>query len=135
MVEGHEATGTIVEVGPGLKGDWKVGQRVVLSLRAACGVCYYCRTKRESNSASIPSRPSGSFAEYAAWPEGALYALPDDISFELAALAEPLSIAVHAVDCAGIQNGQTLAISGGGTIGLLTFGGGSQRRRLQSAGL
>jgi len=51
--------------------------------------------------------------------EGALYSLPDDVSFELATLLEPLSIAVHAVDCAGIDNGQTVAIFGGETIGLL----------------
>jgi (R,R)-butanediol dehydrogenase/meso-butanediol dehydrogenase/diacetyl reductase/L-iditol 2-dehydrogenase len=120
VVEGHEATGTIVEVGPGLKGDWQVGQRVVLSLKAACGACYYCRTKRESN-CEHPSRPSGAFAEYAIYPEGTLFALPDDVSFELAALTEPTSIGVHAVDCAGIRNGQTLAISGAGTIGLVTL--------------
>ena len=120
IVEGHEATGTIVEVGPGLKGDWKVGQRVVLSLKGACGVCYYCRNKHESY-CEHPSRPTGAFAQYATCPEGALFALPDDMSFELAALTEPTSIGVHAVDAAGIRNGQTLAISGAGTIGLVTL--------------
>jgi len=118
VVDGHEATGTIVELGQGLKGDWKVGQRVALSFRAACGVCYYCRTMREG-SCEHSTRAISSFAEYGAFPEGALYPIPDDVPFELAALVEPLSIAVHAYDRAGIQNGQTLAISGGGTIGLL----------------
>ena len=120
VVDGHEATGTIVELGPGLKGTWKVGQRVAMSLMAACGVCHYCRTMRESF-CEHPARAVSSFAEYGAFPEGALYGIPDDVSFELAALVEPLSIAVHAFDLAGIQNGQTLAISGAGAIGLLTL--------------
>jgi (R,R)-butanediol dehydrogenase/meso-butanediol dehydrogenase/diacetyl reductase/L-iditol 2-dehydrogenase len=119
-LRGHEATGTIVEVGPQLKGDWRVGQRVVLSLRAACGVCYYCRIKREHFCEHV-SVPAGAFAEYGTFPEGTLFALPEDVSFELAALTEPTSIAVHAVDLAGTLNGQTLAIVGGGTIGLLTL--------------
>ena len=120
VVEGHEATGTIVELGPDLKGDWKVGQRLGLSFRAACGVCYYCRTKREQF-CEHDALSMSSFAEYAVLPEGALYALPDDIPFELAALVEPLSIAVHAVDRAELQNGQTLVVSGAGTIGLTTL--------------
>jgi len=118
MIGGHEATGTIAEVGPDLKGDWKVGQRVGLSFRAACGVCYYCRTGHE-NFCEHDTLASGGFAEYALCPEGVLYALPDDIPFELAALIEPTSIAVHAVDQTELLNGQTLCISGGGTIGLL----------------
>ena len=117
-VEGHEASGTIVEVGPGLQRDWKVGQRVAIGIKGACGVCYYCRTKREGYCEHL-RWPSGVFAEYALYPEEALWALPDEISFELAALLEPLCIAVHTVDLTGIQNGQTLAITGGGTIGLL----------------
>ena len=120
VVDGHEATGTIVELGPDLRGDWKVGDRVALSFRAACGVCYYCRTMRE-HFCQYSSRAVSSFAEYGTFPEGALYHIPDDVSFELAALVEPLSIAVHAFDRAGIANGQTLAISGAGTIGLLTL--------------
>ena len=120
MVGGHEASGVIVEMGPGIKGDWKVGQRVGLNFWGACGVCYYCRTKREHFCEHM-SYMTGSFAEYGVWPEGALYALPDDMSFELAALMEPTSIAVHAVDQTEIQNGQTLVISGGGTIGMLSL--------------
>ena len=118
--EGHEGTGTIVEVGPDLKGDWKPGQRVALNFMGACGVCYYCRTKREQF-CDHNSWATGTFAEYGLFPEGALYLLPDDIPFELAVLTEPLTVGVHAVDCTGIQNGQTLIISGGGTIGLISL--------------
>ena len=117
---GHEATGTIVEIGPGLKGDWKLGQRVALNFLGACGVCYYCRTKRE-HFCEHQAHATGAFAEYALFPEGGLYAIPDDVSFELAALVEPLSVALHAVDRTEIQNGQMLAILGGGTIGQLAL--------------
>jgi len=118
--EGHEATGTIVELGPDFKGDWKVGQRVALNFIGSCGVCYYCRTKRE-HYCEHASWATGVFAEYALFPEGGLYAIPDDVPFELAALVEPLSVALHAVDRTDIVNGQTLAILGGGTIGQLAL--------------
>jgi (R,R)-butanediol dehydrogenase/meso-butanediol dehydrogenase/diacetyl reductase/L-iditol 2-dehydrogenase len=65
------------------------------------------------------SGASGSFAEFAVYPESAVYILPDDISLEIGALLEPVSIAVHTIDIANIRPGGTVAISGAGPIGLL----------------
>jgi L-iditol 2-dehydrogenase len=114
---GHEATGTIVEVGPAVQ-DYHVGQRVAMNFRAACGACYYCRNGME-HFCVHGEGASGSFAEYAVYPESAIYLLPDDLSFEIGALLEPVSVAVHAIDRAHVRPGSTVAICGGGPIGLL----------------
>ncbi len=114
---GHEASGTIAEIGKDIKG-YKVGQRVACNFSGACGACYYCRNKMEHFcQRRIPA--SGSFAEYAVYPESAIYILPDDVSLEIGALLEPTSVAVHAIDLANIHTGGTVAISGAGPIGLL----------------
>jgi L-iditol 2-dehydrogenase len=120
MIEGHEACGSIVELGPGVRQDFKVGQRVGLGFRAGCGVCYYCRNGLETL-CEFEQTTSGTWAQYALFPEGAVFPLPDDVPLELAALVEPLSIAVHLVDVTSVRSGQSLLISGGGTIGLLSL--------------
>jgi 2-desacetyl-2-hydroxyethyl bacteriochlorophyllide A dehydrogenase len=114
---GHEASGTIVAVGKNIK-SYKVGQRVACDFKGACGACYYCQNKME-HYCTNPARASGSFAEYAVYPENAIYALPDDISLEVGCFLEPVSVAVHAIDIAGIRPGNTVFISGAGPIGLL----------------
>jgi L-iditol 2-dehydrogenase len=119
-IEGHEASGTIVEVGPGVRQDFKVGQRVGLGFRAGCGVCYYCRNQLETLCEHEQST-TGSWAQYALFPEGAVFPLPEDVPFDLAALVEPLSIAVHLVDLTAVRSGESLLISGAGTIGLLSL--------------
>ena len=115
---GHEASGTIAETGGEVKGDYKVGQRVAMNFRSSCGACYYCRNKME-HFCRQGAHASGSFAEYAVYPESAVYALPDDISLEIGSLLEPVSVAVHAVDRANVHPGSSVAICGGGPIGLL----------------
>lgn len=114
---GHEASGTIVELGGAVK-DYKVGQRVAMNFRGSCGACYYCRNGME-HFCLLGHGASGSFAEYAVYPESAIYALPDDITFEIGALLEPVSVAVHAIDRANVYTGSSVAICGGGPIGLL----------------
>lgn len=117
-IMGHEASGTIVEVGPETKAGYKVGQRVAMDFRSYCGSCYYCRNKMPHFCER--ARPaSGAYAEYAVYNEDDIYLLPDNMSLEEGALLEPASVAVHAVDLAGIRVGGTLAILGGGPIGVL----------------
>src|SRR4030042_992564 len=85
-VIGHEASGPIAEVGQNIK-TYKVGQRVAMNFGSSCGACYYCRNKMEHFCRRrIPA--AGSFAEYAVYPESAMYVLPDDISLEIGALLE-----------------------------------------------
>jgi 2-desacetyl-2-hydroxyethyl bacteriochlorophyllide A dehydrogenase len=89
-----------------------------MNFRSACGHCYYCQNGMEHFCRSGEGS-SGSFAEYAVYPESAVYALQDDVSLEVGALLEPVSVAVHAIDQAKVRTGSTVAICGGGPIGLL----------------
>jgi 2-desacetyl-2-hydroxyethyl bacteriochlorophyllide A dehydrogenase len=115
---GHEASGTIADIGKDVTGDFKIGQRVAMNFRSACGHCYYCQNGME-HFCRTAEGSSGSFAEYAVYPESAIYPLQDDISLEVGALLEPVSVAVHAIDQAKVRTGSSVAICGGGPIGLL----------------
>ncbi len=117
-IMGHEASGTIVEVGPETKAGYRVGQRVAMDFRSYCGSCYYCRNKMQ-HFCDNAKPASGGYAEYAVYNEDDVYVLPDNVGLEQGALLEPTSVAVHAVDLAGIKPGSTLAILGGGPIGTL----------------
>jgi (R,R)-butanediol dehydrogenase/meso-butanediol dehydrogenase/diacetyl reductase len=116
-IGGHEASGTVVAVGSEVQGI-EIGQRVGMNFRSPCGNCYYCRNKLEHFCERvIPA--TGSYAEYALYHPNSIYQLPDNISLEIGALLEPVSVAVHTVDLANISPGRTVAILGGGPIGLL----------------
>jgi 2-desacetyl-2-hydroxyethyl bacteriochlorophyllide A dehydrogenase len=117
---GHEACGNIVEIGKNCIMGYKVGQRVAMNFRSACGVCYYCRNKMEHFCIHAIGA-SGAYAEFAVYHEAAIYQLPDDISFERGVLLEPISIAVHTMDQANITPGKSVMISGAGPIGLLAL--------------
>ncbi len=118
-VPGHESSGVIVAVGKDVK-RYRVGQKVACNFRSPCGACRYCRSGME-NFCEAPIPTSGGFAEYALYKESAMYALPANISLETGAFLEPLSIAVHIVDIANISPGGSVAILGGGPIGLLSL--------------
>ncbi len=118
-IGGHEASGTVVAVGPNVQGI-EVGDRVGMNFRTPCGTCYYCRNMQEHFCERvIPA--TGSFAEYAMYHPNAVYKLPDDVSLEVGALLEPVTVAVHTVDIADIHPGHTVGIFGGGPIGILVL--------------
>lgn len=126
IIMGHEASGEIAELGQAVK-DWKVGDRVTFDSTLYCGNCHFCDrgeinlcdNRRVVGVSCADYRQHGAFAEYVDVPARVLYALPEGLSFELAAMVEPLSIAVHAVRVSGIQPGQSAAVFGVGMIGLL----------------
>lgn len=117
---GHEASGTVVELGEGLLLGHEVGQRVAMNPFSSCGGCYYCRNKMPHYCEHITFRECG-FQEYVVYHESAVYPLPEEVSLERGALLEPLTVALHAVDVANIVPGKTVAITGGGSIGLLSL--------------
>jgi 2-desacetyl-2-hydroxyethyl bacteriochlorophyllide A dehydrogenase len=117
-IMGHEATGTIVEIGSDTKQGYKVGQRVAMNFGSPCGACYYCRNKME-NFCQHRVPATGSYADYAVYRESCIYPIPDNMSFETSALLEPTSVAVHTVDIGDVKPGSTIMISGAGPIGLL----------------
>jgi L-iditol 2-dehydrogenase len=114
---GHEASGVISKVGGNVK-EYKPGQRVAMNFRGYCGACYYCRNKME-HFCQNTTPATGGDAEYAVYPKSDIFVLPDNISLEIGALLEPVSVAVHTIDIANIKPGSSLAILGAGPIGLL----------------
>jgi 2-desacetyl-2-hydroxyethyl bacteriochlorophyllide A dehydrogenase len=117
-IMGHEASGTIVEIGKDCKQGYKVGQRVAMNFRSPCGACYYCRNAKEHFCDRV-TPATGGYAEYAVYKENDVFVLPDNVSLEEGALLEPVSVAVHTIDLSNIRPGNSVAILGGGPIGLL----------------
>ena len=128
IVMGHEAAGTIAALGPEV-GGWSVGERVTFDSTVYCGHCDYCRSgcvnlcndRRVLGVSCDEYRRDGAFAEYVAVPQRILYRLPGDLSFEHAAVVEPVSIAVHAVHRADVASDATTLVVGTGMIGLLVI--------------
>jgi L-iditol 2-dehydrogenase len=126
IIMGHEAAGIIAQVGAAVP-EWKVGDRVTFDITLHCGTCYFCRRgmfnlckQRRIVGVSTPGfRVHGAFAEYVVVPHRVLYRLPDNLSFEHAAMMEPLSVAAHAIQLTSITLYDTAVVIGAGVIGLL----------------
>jgi len=123
VIMGHEFSGEIVEVGSGAS-HWEIGDRVVSECNVDyCGMCAYCRTGRPHlcvSRGSIGRQRDGVFAEYLLLEPNQLHRIPDEVTFEQAALAEPAANAVHHVLERGtIEPEDFVVVSGPGPIGLL----------------
>lgn len=121
-IVGHEFAGRIAALGPGVEG-WAVGKRVAAESIVPCGRCPRCRRGRPNVCDSFQVRGvhrDGGMAEYVVAEASLLHRLPDELSFEQAALIEPLSVATHAVlERSGIRAGETALVLGPGPIGQL----------------
>ncbi len=137
IIMGHEAAGVIAEVGRGANG-WKRGDRVTFDSTIFCGACAFCRrgqvnlcdNRRVLGVSCEEYRRQGAFAEYVAVPERVLYRLPAQLSFESAAMVEPVSIAFHAVRRSPPGLNDTALVVGAGMIGLFVI----QALRLAGSG-
>jgi L-iditol 2-dehydrogenase len=118
---GHELAGTIAAVGPNVPTHLRVGQRVVPANSAPCDKCFYCR-KNQPNLCEDLLFNNGAYAEYIRIPgrivRENLLEIPDHVSFEDAALSEPLACVLRGIHETGIQAGDTVAVIGCGAIGL-----------------
>ena len=124
VVLGHELSGTVTEVGEGVK-SVKVGDRVVTETgNVVCGHCYYCKTGNFlmcKDRLSIGYGVDGGMAEYCVVREDIVHTLPDSISFDAGSLCEPAAVSVHAVyDSIRIIPTDVIVVIGAGAIGLLT---------------
>jgi (R,R)-butanediol dehydrogenase/meso-butanediol dehydrogenase/diacetyl reductase/L-iditol 2-dehydrogenase len=115
---GHEASGTIVKIGKDIKGDFKIGQHVAMNFKNYCGACYYCANGMQ-HFCQRAAMFWGLMAEYAVFKESLVFPLPEDLPLDVGAFLEPVSVAVHTLDIARMKVGDSVIITGGGTIGLL----------------
>lgn len=122
---GHEISGSVVAVGPGVSG-WNPGDPVTVESEAfSCGKCQLCTsgfTNLCPDRLALGYGVDGGFATYLVARHTALHRLPEGISFLEGALCEPLAVAVHAVmERVDLQKGSWALITGPGPIGLLVL--------------
>jgi len=121
VVLGHEFSGIVEGVGPGVTG-LREGDAVAVDPNIFCGYCPYCRRGQVhlcENLRAIGVTVDGAFAEYCKAPASQVYRLPSDVAVEWGAFAEPISCALRGVDRAQIQSGEDVVILGAGNIGLI----------------
>jgi L-iditol 2-dehydrogenase len=118
---GHEAAGTIVQVGKGVTG-WQVGDRVVANNSAPCGQCFFCQ-RQEFSLCPHLTWNNGTFAEYLRVPAPIvrhnLLRIPANLKMELAAMTEPLACVLHGVARSNAKAGDRVVVVGDGAIGLM----------------
>jgi L-iditol 2-dehydrogenase len=125
-VIGHEFAGDVVQAGAGVT-QFKVGDRVCMDPVIPCRACAYCKSGRENvciNRQAMGYEFDGAFAEYIRIPAIALAAgnvfhMPEGMSFEAAALAEPLACCINGQRNAQVGMGDSVVILGAGPIGLM----------------
>ena len=135
VIMGHEASGEVAEVGSAVRG-FSPGERVTFDSMISCRSCVFCRQGRPNlcedrrvlGVSCDDYRRHGAFAEYVAVPEHIVFRVPDGVSFDEAAMVEPVSVAVHAIARAAPSLGDSAVVVGAGMIGLLTI------QALRSAG-
>ncbi|MGB6744115.1 MAG: zinc-binding dehydrogenase [Terracidiphilus sp.] len=118
---GHELAGTVVEAGEGVA-DFAPGDRVVALNSAPCGQCYYCGRGQENLCDDLLFN-NGAYAEFIRIPARIVtkntLRVPEHVPLEHAALTEPLACAVHGFEDSHPRRGDTVAIIGGGPLGLM----------------
>lgn len=126
LIMGHEASGVIAGLGSGVCA-WKEGDRVTFDSTIFKLDDWYTRRgwynlsdgRRVLGVSCDEYRQNGTFAEFVVIPQHILYRLPSTLSFDAAAITEPLAVAMHAVSLTPIAQGDTVAVIGAGVIGLM----------------
>jgi len=121
QIIGHEGAGEIVAVGNGVE-DLAVGQRVAIEPALSCGQCEWCLRGHPNVCPNVKfcSTPpvDGLMSEFAVLAAHQCLPIPDALSWEEAAMLEPLQVSVHAANIIGTVPGETVAVVGAGCIGL-----------------
>ncbi len=121
VIPGHEFSGEIVEIGQGVT-NVKPGDRVTVDPNITDKTCWFCRRGEMhlcENLTAVGVNYDGGFAEYCRVPAEQAYPLPDSVSLDDAALAEPLACCIHGMDRAGVTSGSSVVLLGAGSIGLM----------------
>jgi L-iditol 2-dehydrogenase len=124
LVLGHEVSGQVVEVGPGVK-KFKAGDRIVAAHHVPCNTCFYCLSGHHTACDTLRSTnfDPGGFSEYLRLPEinvdRGVHIIPKGISYEDATFHEPLGCVIRAQRIARLSAGQCVCVLGCGIAGLL----------------
>ena len=129
MVLGHEVSGIVRVVGSAVQ-NYKAGQRIAISPSRPCGQCQYCQKGHHNHcldmrffgSAMRFPHVQGAFRQTLVIDASQAHPLNDSLSLSLAALAEPLSVGLHAIQRAGSVFGKQVLVTGCGPIGTLLIG-------------
>ncbi|MCX6006598.1 MAG: alcohol dehydrogenase catalytic domain-containing protein [Chloroflexi bacterium] len=126
-IMGHEFSGDVTEVGKFVK-DIKVGDRVAAASLIVCQECYWCKSGHFSRCQNLQMGGfdfNGAYAEYAPVPLAVLdqtvFKIPDGLSYEAAAIIEPLGVGAYVAGRAGPSAGDIVIIFGAGMIGLASL--------------
>lgn len=121
VVLGHDFSGVVEEVGGNVT-EFKKGEKVTSEIVRYCGKCNYCYIGRYNlctNAQYLGFEINGAFAEYVAAPAKNVVKIPETVSFEEAAILEPIALALHTFDFVSLSKKETVAIIGQGPIGLV----------------
>jgi threonine dehydrogenase-like Zn-dependent dehydrogenase len=129
VILGHEVTGSIEAVGPGVTG-FGVGDRVVTGAGVSCGDCDWCRVGRTNLCTDYATHGlslDGGLARWVRVPADTLVRVPDRLSDDAASLGQPLAVAIHAVRRARVRSGDVVVVIGVGGIGAFIVAAASTR--------
>ena len=124
IIVGHEFAGDVVKIGSSVKCA-SVGQKVTAAPLIPCGTCPECQKGNPAmctHYSFIGSRQDGAMAQYVAVPARNLVPIADSVSYEQGAMIEPITVALHGIERAGVmEGGKSALVYGCGTIGMLTI--------------
>ena len=122
FILGHECAGDIAAIGSNVQ-RFQVGDRVAVEPGVTCGRCDACKEGRYNLCPDVEFLATppfdGAFVQYIKIREDFVFAIPDELSYEEAALVEPFSVGIHAANRTNLQPGSTVAIMGMGPVGLM----------------
>jgi threonine 3-dehydrogenase len=123
LIFGHETSGEVVAIGEQVK-SIQNGDKIAIETHIPCGYCYYCQTGVPHNCLNLEIfgvSTDGAFAEYAKVPERVCWKLPEQYTYDLGAILEPMGVAVHGAMVEDVS-GKSIAVFGCGPIGLFAIG-------------
>lgn len=123
LIMGHEFSGEIIKLKTEKRKDLRAGDRVVAEPLISCGECFACKSGLGHVCVKLGFYgidADGAFAQYIKLAADRLFKIPDRVGLDIAALIEPVAVAVHAVRLSSLKIGDIVCVQGAGPIGLLT---------------